>query len=151
MYFEGGYWDIRIDRSARFLLTPWGSRVVEPSGAAEDGPPMKNPPRRPPWSLVLPRHSPFLGRVEDDWQLDAGIPVTEDGTFWAVALTSLESPRFHGTLAVDPETCTIARVELGHMVQTLAVERTEPADADLTALADIKSTVREFTVQDFTV
>jgi hypothetical protein len=45
---------------------------------------------------------------------------------------------------VTPETCAVTRVELGHMVQTLAIERTEPTGEDLAALEAIKSTVKVF-------
>lgn len=142
IYFEAGFWDIRIDGAAAFLLAPWGSRATHRGGAEEDGPPMANLPGRPPWSLVLPRYSAFLGREDDDWQVDADTPVTMDGGQWAVALTSLEAPRYHGTLAIDPETCAITRVELGHMVQTLTIDRTEPSAEDLAALDSLKSTVK---------
>jgi len=146
LYFEGGYWDIRMDGGPTYLLAPGGSRIIGPDGV-EDGPAMGRLPSRPPWSLVLPRWSTFLGREDDDWQMDADIPVTEDGASWAASLTSLESPAFHGTLGIDPETCAITRVELGHMVQTLLVVRTEPTAADLAALETIKSTVQQFTAQ----
>ncbi len=55
-YFGAGYWDIRIDGGPTFRVTPHGSRIVQANGPAEDGPAMTNPPARPPWSLVLPRH-----------------------------------------------------------------------------------------------
>jgi hypothetical protein len=144
LYFEGGFWDIRIHGATRFLLTPWGSRVTQPNGAEEDGPAMTNAPRRPPWSLALPRHSTFLGREDDDWQLDADTPVTADGSAWAVALTSLEAPRYHGTLTIDPETHVITRVELRHLVQKLTIDRTEPTEEDVAALTSLKSAVKRF-------
>jgi hypothetical protein len=71
--------------------------------------------------------------------------VAEDGTSWTASLTSLVKPEFTGTLTVDADTYVITRVELGHSVQTLDVDRTEPTDEDLAALDAIKSTVREFT------
>lgn len=144
-YFTGGYWDIRIDGAVAFQLTPYGSRVVEANGSAEDGPPGTNAPCRPPWSLVLPRHSTFLGRVNDDWQMDAGWPITGDGGSWIVPLTSLEAPGFKGTLRVDAEMYVITLADLGHMVQTLTVDRTEPTDEDLAELESLKSTVKRFT------
>ena len=143
-YFGGGYWDIRMDGAVAFQLTPFGSRVVDADGSAEDGPAMTKPPRRPPWSLVLPRHSTFLGRADDDWQLDAGWPVTGDDGSWIVPLASLEAPGFKGTLTVDATLCIITRADLGHMVQTLIVDRTKPTDADLADLESLKSNVRRF-------
>jgi hypothetical protein len=145
LYFEGGYWDIRIDGGPTFQLTPYGSKVFQANGSAEDGPAMTNPPLRPPWSLVIPRHSTFLGRSDDDWQVNAAVPVAEDGTSWTASLTSLVKPEFTGTITFDAEMYVITRVELGHMVQTLDIDRTEPTEADLAALEAIKSTVREFT------
>ena len=130
-YFEGGYWDIRIDGGPTFQLTPYGSRIVQANGSAEDGPAMTNPPRRPPWSLVLPRHSTFLGRPEDDWQLDAGWPATVDEGSWIVPLTGLEAPGFKGTLTVDASLYVITRAQLGPVVQTLSIDRTAPAQEDL--------------------
>jgi hypothetical protein len=144
LYFEGGYWDIRMDGGPRFLLTPWGSQVIQCGGSVEDGPAMSNLPRRPPWSLVLPHRSTFLGRAHDDWQLDAGKSIACDGSSWIAALTSLESTQFKGTLSVDAATYAITRVELGHMVQTLTIARTEPTVDDFVALEAIKSTVKEF-------
>ena len=143
-YFGGGYWDIRMDGAVAFQLTPFGSRVVDADGSAEDGPAMTKPLRRPPWSLVLPRHSTFLGRADDDWQLDAGWPVTGDDGSWIVPLASLEAPGFKGTLTVDATLCIITRADLGHMVQTLIVDRTKPTDADLADLESLKSNVRRF-------
>ena len=101
MYFEGGYWDISMDGGPAFQLTPYGSRIIQANGSAQDGPAMTSPPRRPPWSLVLPRHSTFLGRPEDCWQLDAGWPATVDADSWIVPLRGLEAPGFKGTLTVD--------------------------------------------------
>lgn len=143
-YFGGGYWDIRIDGAADFRLTPYGSRVAEANGRAEDGPAMTNAPRRPLWSLVLPRHSTFLGRVDDNWQLDAGWPVTAHNGSWIVPLASMEAPGFKGTLVVDTATYAITRVDLGHMVQTLTIDRTEPTAEDLADLEDLKATVKPF-------
>ena len=145
LYFEGGYWDIRMDGGPTYLLAPGGSRVTGADGSPEDGPSMENLPMRPPWSLVLPRWSAFLGRSGDDWQINAAVPVAEDGRSWRVSLTSLEQPEFTGVLTVDAETSVITRVGLGHMIQTLVVDRTEPTAADLAALAAIKSAVQQFT------
>jgi hypothetical protein len=102
---------------------------------------------RPPWSLVLPRWSAFLGRADDDWQLNASLPVVEEGNSWRASLTSLVNPGFTGTLTVDAELYVITRADLGHMVQALVVDRTEPTDEDLAALEAIKSTVQQFTGQ----
>lgn len=143
-YFGDGYWDIRIEGAADFQLTPHGSRIVDANGRAEDGPAMTNAPSRPPWSLVLPRHSTFLGRVDDDWQLDASWPITENEGLWVVPLASLQAPGFKGTLVVDATTCAITRADLGHMVQKLTIDRTEPTDEDLTDLERLKATVKHF-------
>lgn len=143
-YFGDGCWDIAIDGGAAFQLTPHGSRVVQADGSAGDGPAMTNPPRRPPWSLVLPRHSVFLGRAGDDWQPDAGWPITEAEGSWSVPLTHLEAPGLKGTLVVDATRCIITRADLGHLVQTLSIDRTDPTDEDLTALERLKSTVKHF-------
>lgn len=144
LYFEGGFWDIHIDGAARFLLAPWGSRVIEDSGEIEDGPAMTTLPRRPPWSLVLPRWSTFLGRADDDLQLNAAMPLVEDGPSWVAQMTSLERPHLGGTLTVSSEAYVITKAEMGHMVQTLAITRTTPTDDDLAALEAIKTTVKEF-------
>lgn len=58
------------------------------------------------------------------------------------ALTNLEDPRFTGTLTVSVYTNTITSVDLGHMVQTLAIVRSEPDDDDLAALENIKASIR---------
>jgi hypothetical protein len=147
LYFEGGYWDITIEGAARFQLSPQGSRVTHEGRAAEDGPAMEDLPMRPPWSLVLPRWSAFLGRSDDDWQLNAAIPVVEEGVSWRASLTSTVKPEFTGTLTVDAETYVITRADLGRMVQTLVVERTEPTPDDLAALEALKSEVKEFSGQ----
>ena len=138
-YFGAGCWDIRIDGGPAFQVTPHGSRIVQANGSAEDGPAMTNPPPRPPWSLVLPRHSTFLGREDDDWQLDAGWPGTGDQDSWVVPLKSLETPALNGTLTVNEATCVITRAELGPMRQTLIIDRTEPTDQDLADLEALKS------------
>ncbi len=132
-----------MDGAAEFQLTPYGSRIIT-DGSAEDGPAMTNPPRRPPWSLVLPRHSTFLGRVNDDWQLDAGWPITGYEGLWVVPLTTLESPWFRGTLTVEAGLSVITRADLGHMVQSLTIDRTEPTDEDRAVLEHLKSTVKQF-------
>lgn len=138
-YFGAGYWDIMIDGGPTFQVTPHGSRIVRADGSAEDGPATTNPPPRPPWSLVLPRHSTFLGREEDAWQLDAGWPVTGDQDSWIVPLKSPEAPGLNGTLTVNAATYVITRAELGHMRQTLIIDRTEPTDEDLADLERLKS------------
>lgn len=147
LYFEGGYWDVTIEGAARFQLAPGGSRVTHEGRNPEDGPAMEDLPMRPPWSLVLPRWSAFLGRSDDDWQLNASVPVVEEGGTWRASLTSLVKPEFTGTLTVDAETYVITQADLGHMVQTLVVDRTDPTDEDLAALEAIKSTVQQFTGQ----
>ena len=143
-YFGGGYWDIRIDGGPAFQLTPHGSRVVQANGSAEDGPVMTSPRLRPSWSLVLPRHSTFLGRDDDDWQLDAGWPVTGDEDSCIVPLKSLVAPGLNGTLTVNPATYVITRAELGHMRQSRLIDRTEPTDEDLAELESLKSSVQNF-------
>jgi hypothetical protein len=144
LYFEGGYWDIAIDGAARFQLAPQGSRVTHEGRAAEDGPAMEDLPMRPPWSLVLPRWSAFLGRSDDDWQLNAAVPVVEDEGTWRASLTSMVKPEFTGVLTVDAGSYVITRAELGHMVQSLTVDRTEPTPDDLAALETLKSEVKAF-------
>jgi hypothetical protein len=144
LYFEGGYWDIAIDGAARFQLAPQGSRVTHEGRAAEDGPAMENLPMRPPWALVLPRWSAFLGRPDDDWQLNAAVPVEEESGSWRASLTSMVKPEFTGALTVDAESYVITRVELGHMMQTLTIARTEPTADDLAVLETLKSEVKEF-------
>lgn len=145
MYFGGGYWDIVIEGAARFQLAPRGSRVTQDGTAPEDGPGLERLPMRPPWSLVLPRWSAFLGRADDDWQLNASVPVVEEGNSWRASLTSIVKPGFTGTLRVDAELYVITMADLGHMVQTLVVDRTEPTGEDLAALEAIKSTEQQFT------
>jgi len=143
-YFGAGNWDIRIDGGPTFQLTPHGSRVVQANGSAEDGPAMTNLPPRPPWSLVLPRHSTFLGRDDDDWRPDVGWPVTGDRNSWIVPLKSLDAPGLVGTLTVDAATLVITRAELGHMRQSLMIDRTEPTDEDLADLESLKSFFQRF-------
>lgn len=145
LFFDGGYWDVRMDGGPAFLHAPGGSRMIQTDGSAEDGPAMENLPMRPPWSLVLPRWSAFLGRLGDDWQINAGEPVEETDGAWRVPLTNLEKPEFTGTLTVDAERHVITRVELGHMIQSLTIGRTEPTGDDLAALQTIKSSVQQFT------
>lgn len=147
IYFQGGFWDIRLDGGPRFIMAPWGTRIVQPNGSIEDGPAMHTPPRRPPWSLVLPRNCTFLGREDDDWQLDAGQALVKTDGELQAALTNLEDPGFTGTLSVDADSYVITKVDLRHMVQTLRVSRTEPAQEDLATLDAIKSTVKEFSAR----
>ena len=108
---------------------------------------MERLPMRPPWSLALPRWSAFLGRSDDDWQLNPWVPVVKEGGSWRASLTSLVKPEFTGTLRVDAQTYVITRADLGHMVQTLEIDRTEPTEPDLAALEAIKSAVQQFTGQ----
>jgi hypothetical protein len=130
-YFGAGYWDISIEghRGQRV-----GRRRARNDECAEPAA----------LSLVLPRHSTFLGRGIDDWQMDAGWPITSEGGSWIVSLTNMEAPGFKGTLRVDTEMYVITRVELGPMVQTLTIDRTEPTDKDLADLERLKSTVKHF-------
>lgn len=107
--------------------------MVGLDGTVKSGP-AKDQQRRPPWSLVLPRRSTFLGSEDDDWQLNAAIPVAEEGTSWTVALTSMTDPGSTGTLTVCAVTHVITRAELGPMVQTLAISRTAAALEDALAL-----------------
>lgn len=141
-YFAENFWCIRFDDGARFLLAPWGSTVIEADGTADHGPAMLNRPRRPPWSMVLPRCSTFLGRPDDDWQVSASKPITENGRLVTVALTNLEQPQFTGTMTVDPRHWIITEVRLGHMIQSLHIERTQPDADDHVVLEDIKASVR---------
>ncbi|MBT2546898.1 hypothetical protein [Arthrobacter sp. ISL-65] len=142
-YFPGGFWEVSTDGAGRFLIAPWGMRVELESGVVEEAPGRGTPPRFPPWSLVLPRYSTFLGREHDDWQIDASRPLLEEPGALTAALTSLEDPQYKGTLTVSTETYTITSVDLGHMVQTLVIVRTEPNDDDRAALEDIKTTVKD--------
>ena len=59
------------------------------------------------------------------------------------ALTNLEDPQYRGTLTLSTYTYTLTSVDLGHMVQTLAILRGQPNDDDLAALEDIKARVQE--------
>lgn len=131
-----------INLKARFLLAPWGSTVIEANGTADHGPAMLNRPRRPPWSLVLPRCSAFLGSPDDDWQINASEPVSEIDGKLTVSLTNLEQPQFTGAMTVDPRHWIITEVRLGHMIQSLHLERTEPGPDDDAVLEDIKANVR---------
>ncbi|MBT2554277.1 hypothetical protein [Arthrobacter sp. ISL-5] len=140
-YFPGGFWEVSNDGAGRFLMAPWGMRAELESGYVEEAPGRGTPPRRPPWSLVLPRYSTFLGREHDDWQLDASRPLVEEPGVLIAALTNLEDPQFRGTLTVSTETYTIASVDLDYMLQTLAIGRTEPNDDDLAVLGDIKTSI----------
>ncbi|WP_104140615.1 hypothetical protein [Arthrobacter sp. ZGTC131] len=71
----------------------------------------------------------------------AGTLLEEPGALTA-ALTNMEDPEFRGTLTVSTDTYTITSVDLGHMVQTLAIVRTEPNRDDLTVLENIKASIR---------
>ncbi|MFC9352862.1 hypothetical protein [Arthrobacter sp. NPDC057013] len=141
-YFPEGFWDVTFDGGPRVLSAPWGIRFELESGAVEEAPGRgRTLPRRPPWSLVLPRHSTFLGREHDDWQMDASRQILEESGTLTVALTNLEDPSYTGTLTVDTDTYTISSVDLHYMVQILAVARTEPSAEDLAVLDDIRSRV----------
>ncbi|TSE15729.1 hypothetical protein B1A87_007290 [Arthrobacter sp. KBS0703] len=118
-------------------------RFEQDSGYFEEAPDRGGlPPRFPPWSLVLPRYSTFLGRVDDDWQPDASRPIVEDSGSLTAALTNLEDPQYRGTLTVSTDTYTITSVDLGHMLQTLAILPTEPNSEDQAVLDYIKAAVR---------
>ncbi|MDQ0618618.1 hypothetical protein [Arthrobacter globiformis] len=140
-YFPGGFWEVSNDGAGRFLMAPWGTRVELESGLVEEGPGRGTPPRTPPWSLVLPRYSTFLGREDDDWQLDVSRSLVEEPGVLTAALTNLEDPQYKGSLTVSTETFTITSVDLGHMVQTLAIVRTEPNDEDRAVLENIKTSI----------
>ncbi|NKX51379.1 hypothetical protein HER39_12530 [Arthrobacter deserti] len=142
--FDGGFWDVRYDTGRRTLLTPWGSLTVSPEGSEDHGPAMADRPRVPPWSLVVPRCSTFLGRACDSWQIDAGKPMAGQGDSLTVVLTSLEQPSATGTLTVDTRLRVIASVDLGHVVQTLTIDRTSPGAADAAAFRKLRIAVRPF-------
>ena len=140
-YFPGGFWEVTLDSGGRLLQAPWGGRY-EHAGYLEEAPGRGTPPRRPPWSLVLPRYSTFLGREDDDWQIDASRPLLEEPGTLTAALTNLEDPRYRGTLTLSTYTYTLTSVDLGYMLQTLAILRTEPNAEDLAALEDFKASIR---------
>ncbi len=75
-------------------------------------------------------------------QVDASRPLLEEPGTLTAALTNLEDPQHRGTPTVSTDTYTITSVDLGHMVQTLAITRTDPSDDDLAALENIKASVR---------
>jgi hypothetical protein len=142
-YFPGGFWDVTNDGAGRFLLAPWGMRAELESGLIEESSNRgATLPRFPPWSLVLPRYSTFLGREHDDWQLDASRPLLEEPGALTAALTNLEDHESRGALTVSTDTYTITSVDLGHIVQTLAIVRTEPDSDDLAALENIKASIQ---------
>jgi hypothetical protein len=142
--FGSGFWDVRYDTGRRTLMTPWGSLTVDPDGYEEQGPALIDRPRVPPWSLIVPRCSTFLGRSNDDWQIDAAVPMTVQGDSLTVVLTNLEQPEFTGTMTVDTGLWVIASVDLGHLVQTLKVDSTSPGAGDATAFKKLKAAVRPF-------
>lgn len=141
-YFPSGFWEVRIDDAGRYLMAPWGLRVELESGLVEEFSGGRTPPQFPPWSLVLPRYSTFLGREGDEWQLDASRPLLEESGSVTAALTNLEDPEYRGTLTVSTDTYTVTSADLGHMMQTLAIVRSEPNDDDRAALEDIKARVQ---------
>jgi hypothetical protein len=141
-YFPGGFWEVNNDDAGRFLLAPWGMRVELESGLVEEAAGRHTPPRFPPWSLVLPRYSTFLGREHDDWQLDASRPIVEEAGALTAAIVNLEDPQSKGTLTVNTDTYTILSVDLGYTVETLAIVRSEPNSDDLAALENIKASIR---------
>jgi hypothetical protein len=143
-YFTEGFWDIRYKDGHRMLLAPWGSRQILADGSNEHGPPMTAPPRRPPWSLVLPRCSAFLGRADDERQISADIPAVEEDCALTVSLVSLEQPGFTGTMTVDTGIWAITLVNLGHVVERLVIERTVPNHEDVAVLEHIRASVRTF-------
>jgi hypothetical protein len=140
-YFPGGFWEVTLDSGGRFLQAPWGGRF-ERAGYFEEAPGRGTPPRRPPWSMVLPRYSTFLGREDDDWQIDASRPLLEEPGTVTAALTNLEDAQYRGTLTLSTYTYTLTSVDLGYMLQTLAILRTEPNAEDLAALEDLKASIR---------
>jgi hypothetical protein len=135
LYFEGGFWDIRIDGAARFLLTPWGSRVTQPKGREEDGPVMGNLPSRPPWSLVLPRHSMFVGREDDDM---CG-PSAWEGMRGAVTLTSKARSQ---APSVDAEKASFSRIPAlftsASKENSLRIWRAKSSDLDLSVMSSCR-------------
>ena len=112
----------------------------------EDGPAMERSSNAPavvarPATLVLPS----WGGPDDDWQLNATVPVVEEGGSWRAAADQ------HGEAGVHRKphrrrrrSYVITKVDLGRMVQTLTIDRTEPTADDLAALAVLKSEVKEF-------
>jgi hypothetical protein len=82
------------------------------------------------------------GPVGDEWQLDASRPLLEESGSVTAALTNLEDPEYRGTLTVSTDTYTVTSADLGHMMQTLAIVRSEPNDDDRAALEDIKARVQ---------
>lgn len=99
-YFTEGFWDIRYRDGHRMLLAPWGSRQILADGSNGHGPAMTVPPRRPPWSLVLPRCSAFPGRANDEWQISADIPAAEENG--SLTVSSLEHIRASVRTFQDP-------------------------------------------------
>ena len=57
------------------------------------------------------------------------------------ALTNLEDPEYRGTLTLSTYNYTLTSVDLGYMLQTLAILRSEPNDDDLATLENIKAMV----------
>lgn len=49
-----------------------------------------------------------------------------------------------GAVSVDATLCVITRGDLDYMVQTLTIDRTEPAEEDRAPLESLKSTVKRF-------
>ncbi|MFF2317950.1 hypothetical protein ACFVTE_16965 [Arthrobacter sp. NPDC058097] len=151
-YFPEGFWDVTLDDGTRDLMAPWGMRVEFESGEVEEAPRSgRTPPGHPPWSLVLPHRSTFLGREHDSWQIDDSRPVVEEADGLTVVLTNREDPAFTGTLTVNTDTCTISEVDLGYVVETLSITRTEPNAEDLAALEYVRSAVPRFDDKDVEV
>ena len=73
---------------------------------------------------------------------DASRPIVEEPGAVTAALTKLEDAEFRGTITVSSYTYTITSVDLGYMLQTLAIFRSEPNDDALAALENIKASVR---------
>ncbi|MFF2318297.1 hypothetical protein ACFVTE_18770 [Arthrobacter sp. NPDC058097] len=148
-YFPEGFWDVTLVDGTRDLMAPWGTRVEFESGEVEEAPRSgRTPPGHSPWSLVLPHRSTFLGREHDSWQVDYNMPVVEEAGGLTVALTNREDPSCTGTLTVNTDTCTISKADLGYVVETLSITRTEPNAEDLAALEYIRSAVPKFDDQD---
>lgn len=76
--------------------------------------------------------------------MDAGWPITGDDGSWTARLTSLEATGFKGTLTVDADAYVKTWADLGHRVQTLTIDRTEPSEEDLADLESLKTRYATF-------
>lgn len=87
IYVRGGFW--RVENGTRFPSAPSAIRKELWSDHVEEAPDRGGPPlRRPPWSLVLPRLSTFLGGN----MMSASRPALEEPGELTAALTNLEDP-----------------------------------------------------------